>query len=101
VQEIALVGGAARSAAWCQILADILDRPVVAPTAPDVAIARATALLALQRTGEWSLSDLAREPSSDVRRYEPDPATRALFSDRHEQFEAAYAALLPISEALS
>ena len=101
VQEIALVGGAARSAAWCQILADILDRPVVAPTAPDVAIARATALLALQRAGEWSVADLAREPSSEVRRYEPDPATRALFSDRHEQFEAAYAALLPISEALS
>jgi xylulokinase len=101
VQEIALVGGAARSAAWCQILADILDRPVVAPTAPDVAIARATALLALQRAGEWSVDELAREPSSEVRHYEPDPATRALFSDRHEQFEAAYAALLPISEALS
>jgi xylulokinase len=101
VQEIALVGGAARSAAWCQILADILDRPVVAPTAPDVAIARATALLALQRAGEWSLDDLGREPSSDVRRYEPEPANRALFADRHHQFEAAYAALLPISEALS
>jgi xylulokinase len=101
VEEIALVGGAARSAAWCQILADILGRPVVAPTAPDVAIARATALLALQRAGIMSLDDLAREPSSEVRRYEPNPAHRALFSDRHRQFEAAYAALLPISEALS
>jgi len=101
IDEIALVGGAARSAAWCQILADVLDRPIVAPNAPDVAIARATALLALQRAGEWSLSDLEREPSSEVRRYEPDPSNRALFSDRHRQFEAAYAALLPISEALS
>jgi xylulokinase len=101
VQEIALVGGAARSAAWCQILADILDRPVVAPEAPDVAIARATALLALQRAGERSLDALAREPTSAVRRYEPEPANRALFADRHRQFEAAYAALLPISEALS
>lgn len=101
VDEIALVGGAARSTAWCQILADVLDRAVVAPTAPDVAIARATALLALERAGEWSLDSLEREPSSAVRRYEPDPATRSLFSDRHEQFEAAYAALLPISEALS
>jgi len=101
VDEIALVGGAARSGAWCQILADVLDRSVVAPTAPEVAIARATALLALERNGEWSMSDLEREPSSEVLRYEPDPATRGLFSDRHEQFEAAYAALLPISEALS
>jgi xylulokinase len=101
VEEIALVGGAARSSAWCRILADILDRPVVAPAAPDVAIARATALLALERAGERSFAELAREPSCDVRHYEPDPATRALFADRHRQFEAAYAALLPISEALS
>jgi xylulokinase len=101
VDEIALVGGAARSGAWCQVLADVLDRPVVAPTAPDVAIARATALLALQRSGAWSLADLDREPSAGARTFEPDPATRSLFADRHGQFDAAYAALLPISEALA
>jgi len=101
IDEIALVGGAARSAAWCQVLADVLDRPVIAPDAPDVAIARATALLALQRAGAWSLADLDREPSAGAHRFEPGPEHRSLFSDRHEQFEAAYAALLPISEALS
>ncbi len=79
----------------------MLDRPVIAPTAPDVAIARATALLALQRSGAWSLADLDREPSAGARTFEPDPATRGLFADRHGQFEAAYAALLPISEALA
>jgi xylulokinase len=101
IGEIALVGGAARSVAWCQVLADVLDRPVIAPTAPDVAIARATALLALQRSGARSRSDLDGEPTSGARRFEPDPAHRSLFADRHGQFEAAYAALLPISEALS
>jgi len=101
ILEIALVGGAARSHAWCQVLADVLDRPVIAPAAPDVAIARATALLALQRSGARSRADLDHEPGGRVHRFEPDPAHRSLFSDRHEQFEAAYAALLPISEALS
>ena len=101
ILEIALVGGAARSPAWCQVLADVLDRPVIAPTAPDVAIARATALLALQRSGARTRADLDHEPGGRVHRFEPDPAHRSLFSDRHEQFEAAYAALLPISEALS
>jgi xylulokinase len=101
IDDIALVGGAARSPAWCQVVADVLDRPVVAPTAPDVAIARATALLALERAGRWSRTDLDREPSGDTRRFEPDPAHRNLFADRHIQFEAAYAALLPISEALA
>ncbi|MDQ1434510.1 MAG: ribulokinase, partial [Actinomycetota bacterium] len=101
IGEIALVGGAARSAAWCQVLADVLDRPVIAPAAPDVAIARGTALLAFQRSGAWSLADLDREPSVGARRFEPDPGNQTLFENRHGQFEAAYAALLPISEALS
>ncbi len=101
IEEIALVGGAARSVEWCQVLADVLDRPVLALTAPDVAIARATALLALERAGVCTRADLDREPSGGHQRFEPRPEHRRLFSDRHEQFEAAYAALLPISEALS
>jgi xylulokinase len=101
IGEIALVGGAARSGAWCQILADVLDRTVIALDKPEIAIARATALLALQRAGTWSRADLDREPGSDAVRFEPDPGHRSLFADRHSQFEAAYAALLPISEALS
>ena len=101
IEEIALVGGAARSLGWCKVLADVLDRPVIAPAAPGIAIARATALLALQRSGEWSRADLDEEPGAGARRFEPDPEHRGLYADRHGQFEAAYAALLPISEALS
>ena len=101
IDELALVGGAARSEPWCQVLADVLDRPVLAPGTPDVAIARATALLALHRHGTWSRADLDREPGAAARRFEPEPDHRSLFADRHGQFEAAYAALLPISEALS
>jgi xylulokinase len=101
IDEIALVGGAARSQAWCRTIADVLDRPVIALTAPDVAIARATALLALERAGEWSRADLDLEPSGGSQRFEPAPTNRNLYADRHGQFEAAYAALLPISEALS
>lgn len=101
IDEIALVGGAARAQTWCQILADVLDRPVTAPTAPDIAIARATAILALERTGAWSRADLDREPSGETRRFAPNPDNRRLYADRHAQFQAAYAALLPISEALS
>ena len=68
---------------------------------PGLAIARATALLALERAGVWTRAELDREPSGGARRFDPDPAQRSLFADRHEQFDAAYAALLPISEALS
>lgn len=100
IEEIAFVGGAARSAAWCQVLADVLDRPIVALAHPDGAVARATALLALERAGAMTRADLDQEPRSGSTRYEPGPQTRSLYADRHVQFEAAYAALLPISEAL-
>jgi len=101
VREVALAGGAARSHRWCQVLADVLDRTVVALNFPDVAIARATALLALQRAGLLARDDLDREPPAGARRFEPEAGHRQLYADRHGQFEAAYAALLPISEALA
>ena len=100
IGEVAFVGGAARSPEWCAILADVLDRPVLALAAPATAVARATALLALQRHGELSRTDLdAHVPVAQ--RYEPRSAHRDLYAARQVQFEAAYAALLPISEALS
>jgi xylulokinase len=100
VREIAFVGGAARSRAWCRVLADVLDRPINALKSPDRAIARATALLALQRHGELKRTDL--DDLLDVAdRYAPDATHRERYAHRQTQFEAAHAALLPISEALS
>ena len=51
--------------------------------------------------GEIARDDLDAEPKKTTLRFEPDAEQRALFTDRHRQFEAAYAALLPISEALA
>jgi xylulokinase len=99
IGDIVFVGGAARSQPWSQVLADVLDRQVSPLAEPDRGAARAMGLLALQRHGLLSATDIDRMVVT-TGSYEPDPEHHAHYSTRQVHFEAAYAALLPISEAL-
>jgi xylulokinase len=101
IDDVAFVGGAARSARWCQVLADVLGRPVAPLDSPEIGVARAMGLLALERHGVLSRDDLDRVATTKTERFEPDPARHERYAYRQVQFEAAYAALLPISEALA
>ncbi len=100
IEEIAFVGGAARSPQWTQILADVLDRTVVPVVDPDTAVARSVALLALARRGDLDRTEVIAGAELGER-FEPDPANQALYEHHQTQFEAAYAALKPISESLT
>jgi len=100
IDELVFVGGAARSPAWCQILADVLDRPISAAAHPDIAVALATAQRALVRHGV--LDDDALEAGIGLGdRHEPRALHRARYDLHQTQFEAAFTALSPISAALN
>ncbi len=100
VEEIVFFGGAARSAGWAQIVADVLDRPVMRPDEPAVAIARATALLALHRHGSLTRAELSERASAGDPVH-PIAAHHDVYAAHQPQFEAVFEALRPISQALN
>lgn len=92
-------GGAARSSAWSQILADATGRPVHQLDDARHVINRATALLGFHALGLAELDRL--DAFCPVRRIlEPAVAHRALYEDRLARLVQAFEALRPVLAAL-
>jgi len=72
-QEVVFGGGAARSRAWVQTLADILDRPVVVPPIAEVS-ALGAAYAAGLAVGFWAGFDELRSMDRVAHRWEPSMA---------------------------
>lgn len=101
VAEIRFGGGAASNPHWCQVKADICERPVVVGQAdqPGVIGAAAAAWTALGRYASFAQAqDALARPA---RRYDPDATRRNAYHRMYAQFRAAEAALTPVSHALA
>jgi xylulokinase len=93
--EVVLTGGAARSAAWSQVLADVLGRPLHALADPGHSGAVAAA--------RWAVARAVGDPHGDGHdalplgaTYDPDPTTDAVHAHAQQQFVAAFDALRPL-----
>jgi xylulokinase len=83
------IGGGASSGLWCQIHADILDRPVRQVEHPIQANARGAALIGALALGRISLDDIGRRvPVTQI--YRPQPEHRAIYDELYREFRAVY-----------
>ncbi len=101
VSEIRYGGGGAASAVWRQIKADVLNRPVCAPTTPEPGLAGAAivAWLGLGRFPDLAAAQDALTASGA--RYVPSPDRRARYDRLYGLFREAESAVAPISRALA
>ncbi len=79
------IGGGARSALWCAIFADVLDREILQVAEPWLANLRGAGLLAGLALDAVAPSELARlVPVAATHR--PDPANRAVYDELFAEF---------------
>lgn len=98
VAEFTFGGGAARSTGWAQCLADVLGRPVSILEAPELAAARAVAMVGLGRRRGDSMVGMELPTAT---RLEPDPSATAVHDEIQGTFEEAFRAVQPICQALA
>jgi xylulokinase len=100
VEAIHVVGGGARSEAWCQIHADVLNRPVRRVEQPLQTNTRGAALIAAVGLGRASFDDVpGRVPVAQV--LEPNSAHRQVYDDLFAEFVRLYKAHQPIHARLN
>jgi len=98
--NIAAVGGGAVSPVWCQIHADILNRPICQTENPIEANVRGSAFIAGVALGEIAFDDvpgLVRIKQT----FEPRPELREVYDLHFREFKNLYKALKGISKRLN
>jgi xylulokinase len=88
---IVVIGGGARSDLWCQIHADVMDRPIRRVEAYQHAGTRGVALMAAVALGRLSPDDL-HDLVEVEREFTPDPSNREVYDELYGAFLATYKA---------
>jgi xylulokinase len=91
METLHAIGGGARSAVWCQIQADVLDRPVRQMAEPVQANARGAAMIAAVALGLGTFEGLAAQVPVE-RTFQPQPAHRAVYDELFREFLRLYRA---------
>jgi xylulokinase len=83
------IGGGAASPLWCQIHADVLDRPIRQVEHPIRANARGAALIGALALKRIAVDDIARGVAI-TETFVPQPEHRAIYDELYREFRATY-----------
>lgn len=98
--RINIAGGGARAERWCQIRADVLQKPLVRTGIP-AAAALGAAIIAGVGSGAFpSLKAAVRELVRLERTFEPNRTLRNYFDERHQHYRDLYTALVPFNRSV-
>ena len=84
-----MVGGGAKSDIWCQIHADVLNRPIRQVKDPIEANVRGAALLALASLGYLKYDEIGTHVKI-ANTYTPNPGNRKIYDELFQEFLAIY-----------
>ncbi|MCU0599217.1 MAG: FGGY-family carbohydrate kinase [Desulfobacterales bacterium] len=88
--EIRFIGGASKSKLWCQVFADVLQRPVVQMGNPQMACAMGVAAIAFVGLGIWKdFGDIDRVLKK-VQVFQPNRNNKEIYDKLYHQFRALY-----------
>ncbi|MBN2011329.1 FGGY-family carbohydrate kinase [candidate division KSB1 bacterium] len=90
VKELSIIGGGAKSAIWCQIMADVMDRTIHQIEHPQLAGAKGMALLASVALGFIPTFDDIKTYIQIKQTYHPNPEHRALYDRLFQEFKNIY-----------
>lgn len=98
IDTIRLVGGAAKSPMWSQMLADIFQRPLEVLRTSEAGCLGAAMYAGVGAGLYGSCEEAAEQAVSVVHRYEPNVTLKAAYDESFERFVGVYDALNTTSE---
>ena len=100
LEPIRMVGGGAKSAVWCQICADVLNRTVLQVRDPIQANMSGVAFLAYLALGKMKVEDISACVQIE-QEYRPDPNNRGIYEELFGEYVQLYKSLKPIYARLN
>jgi len=89
VNEVTLIGGGARSEVWCQIFADVFDRPIRQVKDPVMANARGAGLIGAAALGKLRFDEVPGLVPIE-KTWQPEPKHRRAYDAMFAEFENVY-----------